>query len=117
MGLEKIDFIWYEIWHHEGRRARHGASMMGPDITHWHGTYEVAKHFYSEFVPELQDLAERNLASDDAAKKEAAVKLQAKLDEVLNSDNHKWYLNKTDPAKLEERKKKQEEFKARYEKK
>ena len=21
---EKIDFIWFELWHHEGRRARHG---------------------------------------------------------------------------------------------
>ena len=25
-----------EIWHHEGRVARHGASMMAPDYTHWH---------------------------------------------------------------------------------
>ena len=91
--------------------------MMGPDITHWHGTYEVAKHFYSEFVPDLQDLAEQNANSDDPKKKEAAAKLSAKLDEVLNSDNHKWYLNKMDPAKLKERKQKQDEFKARYEKK
>ena len=28
--------------------------MMGPDYTHWHGTYEVAKHFYSEFIPALE---------------------------------------------------------------
>jgi hypothetical protein len=34
------------IWHHEGRRARHGTSMMGPDYTYWHGTYEVAKLLY-----------------------------------------------------------------------
>lgn len=86
-------------------------------ITHWHGTYEVAKNFYSEYIPELQELAEDNLDDKDPARKEAAVKLQAKLDEVLNSDNHKWYLNKTDPETLAERKKKQEEFKARYEKK
>ncbi len=113
----KIDFIWYEIWHHEGRRARHGASMMGPDITHWHGTYEVAKNFYSEFIPELQELADHNVDSEDAAKKEAAMKLQTTLDTVLSSDNHKWYLNKLDPETLAERQKKQEEFKARYEKK
>jgi len=50
----KLDFIWFEIWHHEGRRARHGASMMGPDYTHWHGTYELARNFYSEMVPELR---------------------------------------------------------------
>ena len=33
--------------------------MMGPDYTHWHGTYEVAKHFYSKYIPELQELAEK----------------------------------------------------------
>ncbi|MBI2431279.1 MAG: hydroxylamine oxidoreductase [Candidatus Hydrogenedentes bacterium] len=110
-----IEFVWYEIWHHEGRRARHGASMMGPDITHWHGTYEVAKHFYTEFIPGLQELAEKNAQSEDAAKKTAAAALQAKLDEVLSSDNHKWFLNKMDPAEVELRKKRQEEFKARYE--
>ena len=34
----KIDFIWFELWHHEGRRARHGASMMGP------GLHPLARH-------------------------------------------------------------------------
>jgi hypothetical protein len=43
----EVDWSWWELWHHEGRRARHGASMMGPDYTHWHGTYEVAKTFYT----------------------------------------------------------------------
>ena len=47
-----IDFTWFELWHHEGRRARHGAAMMGPDYTWWHGIYEVAKHFYFKFIPE-----------------------------------------------------------------
>lgn len=41
---EKIKWTWFEIWHHEGRRARHGASMNGPDYTWWHGIYEVAQH-------------------------------------------------------------------------
>lgn len=66
----KLDYIWFELWHHEGRRARHGAAMMGPDYTHWHGTYEVARNFYSEFIPELTELAEHNLYSTD--KKRAA---------------------------------------------
>lgn len=30
----KLDWIWFELWHHEGRRARMGAAMMGPDYTH-----------------------------------------------------------------------------------
>ncbi|MBD3298091.1 MAG: hypothetical protein GF341_05495, partial [candidate division Zixibacteria bacterium] len=46
-----VQWVFWELWHHEGRRARHGASMMGPDYTHWHGMYEVAKHFYQEFLP------------------------------------------------------------------
>lgn len=28
-----VEWIYCELWHHEGRRARHGASMMGPDYT------------------------------------------------------------------------------------
>jgi cytochrome c553 len=48
----KIEWTFWELWHHEGRRARHGASMMGPDYTWWHGIYEVAKHFYFKLIPE-----------------------------------------------------------------
>jgi hypothetical protein len=48
----KIEWTFWELWHHEGRRARHGASMMGPDYTWWHGIYEVAQHFYFKFLPE-----------------------------------------------------------------
>lgn len=53
---ERIEWIYYELWHHEGRRARMGTAMMGPDYTQWHGFYEVAKHFYAEFVPEAEHL-------------------------------------------------------------
>ncbi len=41
---EEIEFKFFEYWHHEGRRARMGAAMMGPDYTQWHGFYELAKH-------------------------------------------------------------------------
>ena len=44
---EKIEWTWWELWHHEGRRARHGAAMNGPDYTWWHGIYDVAqKHLF-----------------------------------------------------------------------
>ena len=46
-----IEWIYWELWHHEGRRARHGAAMMGPDYTWWHGIYDVAHNFYFEFLP------------------------------------------------------------------
>ena len=110
----KLDFIWFELWHHEGRRARHGASMMAPDYTHWHGTYELAKHFYSEYVPELKGLIEENLGSKDEAKRVAAKALSEKLQEVLGSDDHKWYLGRMDPAEKARRAKAAEEFKNRY---
>lgn len=50
----KLEWTYWELWHHEGRRARHGAAMMGPDYTWWHGIYEVAKHFYFKFIPEVR---------------------------------------------------------------
>ena len=52
-----IEWLWWEIWHHEGRRARSGAAMMAPDYAWWHGIYDVAKRFYMEFIPEVLDLA------------------------------------------------------------
>jgi len=110
----KIDFIWFEIWHHEGRRARHGASMMGPDYTHWHGTYEIAKHFYTEYIPELQELAMHNLHSEDAEKKSAAEALDALITQTLEHKNHRWFLNKLDPEEKARRDASREEFQKRY---
>lgn len=51
-----VEWIYWEIWHHEGRRARHGASMMGPDYAWWHGIYEVGQHFYFKFIPAVREL-------------------------------------------------------------
>ena len=110
----ELDWTWFEIWHHEGRRARHGASMMGPDYTHWHGTYEVAKHFYTKMLPELEQLARAGKQSDDPQKKAAGEALAKKIEEVLNNSDHRWYLNKTPPEEKAERKKQQEDFKSRY---
>ena len=112
----KLDWIWFELWHHEGRRARMGASMMAPDYTHWHGTYEVAQHFYIKLIPELEHLIEQGEASKDATKKTAAKALQAKLDETLNSPDHMWYLDKLTDKQKAVRKAAVEEFKKKYSK-
>ena len=112
----KIDFTWFELWHHEGRRARHAASMQGPDYTHWHGTYEVAKHWYSKFIPELEELIAEGEASGEADKKAAAQALREGLDKVLNSVEHRWYLGKMSDDEAAERKRRAEEFKDRYQK-
>ena len=79
----QVQWIFWELWHHEGRRARHGASMMGPDYTHWHGLYEVAKHYYMKFLPAVIKAAARK--SD-----EMKTKYEQKIEELLNQEEHLW---------------------------
>ncbi|MBI4984420.1 MAG: cytochrome C552 [Rhodocyclales bacterium] len=83
---DKIEWTWWEIWHHEGRRARHGASMMGPDYTWWHGMYEVAQHTYFKWIPEMRAAVMKKDGNEKAA------------DEILTKyfkpiDGHDWYFN------------------------
>jgi hypothetical protein len=93
---DRIEFIFFELWHHEGRRARHGAAMMGPDYTQWHGMYEVGKKFYSEFVPEMREIIHRGKLQG-GARAEAAILVETKLNEVLRSKYHRWYLGIAEP--------------------
>ncbi|MBI1788827.1 MAG: hydroxylamine oxidoreductase [Acidobacteria bacterium] len=111
---DPLEFTYFFLWHHEGRRARHGVAMMGPDYTQWHGNFEVAHRFYMEFVPQLREVLQKASQSGDPAKVEAARKVEAELDQILNSENHRWFLGKTTPAEREARKKAAEEFKKRY---
>ncbi|MBA2882023.1 cytochrome c553 [Desulfosalsimonas propionicica] len=62
---EKIEVEYYELWHHEGRRARMGAAMMAPDYTWWHGFYEV-KHRYNSFMKKGRELIEHNKKAEKA---------------------------------------------------
>lgn len=78
----ELGWYWWEIWHHEGRRARHGAAMSGPDYTHWHGMYDIAHKFYFKFIPELMHLAE---------KKKKGAEYQKLVNEILARPEHKWY--------------------------
>jgi hypothetical protein len=71
-----IEWEYWELWHHEGRRARMGAAMMGPDYTWWHGIYDVAHNFYFKFIPEalhyndpeVNDYINKLLTEDDMHK-------------------------------------------------
>ena len=54
---EELEWTFYRLWHHEGRRARMGASMQGPDYTQWHGFFEVAENFYTKFLPQAREAA------------------------------------------------------------
>ena len=69
---EQIEWTYYELWHHAGRRARMGTSMMGPDYTQWHGFFEVAEIFYMKFIPEAEHI------------------MPGVTTDVMNSDYHKW---------------------------
>ena len=110
---EEIEFTYFFLWHHEGRRARHGVAMMGPNYTQWHGFYEVAHRFYMEFVPQMRELIHEGERAD-GSKAAAARRLNARLDEVLNSEQHRWFLGKMSPGELAARKAASEEFKKRY---
>jgi len=46
--------------------------MMATDYTHRHGTYEVANHFYTEMIPELEEIAEKAIKGDDPEKQKKA---------------------------------------------
>ncbi|MGB9620220.1 MAG: multiheme c-type cytochrome, partial [Armatimonadota bacterium] len=89
---EKIEWTYYLLWHHEGRRARHGAAMMGPDFVQWHGFFEVANRFYNEFLPEVKQLKPELAAA------------------VLAAEDHKW----TSGLPKEEREKILQFYKQRY---
>ena len=79
----EVQWVFWELWHHEGRRARHGASMMGPDYTHWHGMYEVSKHFYEKFLPAVVKAA--NEKSPELGKK-----YDGKVQQLLTKEEHRW---------------------------
>jgi len=85
---EEIEWTWYYLWHHEGRRARHGASMMAPDYTHWHGMYEVADRFYMHLIPEAREITKAAAASGKVAQAKVVNDL---LEDLLKRPEHAWF--------------------------
>ena len=108
---DKIEWTYFYLWHHEGRRARMGASMMGPDYTQWHGMFEVAHNFYTEFIPELREIIKKGKENGKTAE---AIEVEKMLESILESDNHKWSIGKMDADEKAARKKALLEFKSRY---
>lgn len=85
---EEIEWTWFYLWHHEGRRARHGASMMAPDYAHWHGMFEVAERFYQQLIPQAREIAHE---AEQHGKAEAANSVRATIDEILARPEHRWF--------------------------
>ncbi|MDX1385761.1 MAG: cytochrome C552, partial [Thermoanaerobaculia bacterium] len=85
---EEIEWTWFYLWHHEGRRARHGASMMAPDYTHWHGMYEVAERFYMELLPQALEILDHAAAQGRRAQ---AARVGQVIDDILARPEHAWF--------------------------
>ena len=111
---QKIDYTWFELWHHEGRIVRHAASMQGADYTQWHGNYELAKHWNSYYLPEIREVIEMGKHSNNAEANTLAVDLEKLLDEIMNNEDHRWSIGKEDPEAKAERQKRQQEFLDKY---
>lgn len=48
--------LTYYLWHHVGRRARHGAAMNGPDYAHWHGFFQMF-----QIIKDMEDILDYRL--------------------------------------------------------
>ena len=81
----KIKWTYYELWHHEGRRARHGAAMSGPDYTWWHGLYDVSQVFYTDFIPQAR-----------------ALDAQIVDDELKGMTEHDWFTKGLTPDQIQQ---------------
>jgi len=108
---EKIEWTYFLLWHHEGRRARMGAAMMGPDYTQWHGNFEVAERMYTEFIPELKEMIQEAKAHGHSAE---AQEVETLLTDLLNSEMHQWYIGKMDAEEVKRRKEESAKFRERY---
>ena len=90
---EEVDWTYFYLWHHEGRRARNGLAMMAPDYVQWHGFYDIAERFYMELIPQAEHL------------------MPGIADEILERPEHKWFRGNLSD---EERKGINESYQKRY---
>ncbi len=109
---DELEWTYFYLWHHEGRRARMGAAMFAPDYTQWHGFFEVAERFYMEFLPQVQEILEH--AKTEGINPTAVAEVEALIKKTLEMDEHKWFTGNTSDADKAARKKAREEFKKRY---
>ena len=84
---EEIEWTWFYLWHHEGRRARHGASMMAPDYAHWHGMFEVGERFYKEMIPQAREIVAHAREAGKETEADAVTKV---IDDILARPEHQW---------------------------
>jgi len=110
---DQLEWTYFYLWHHEGRRARMGAAMFAPDYTQWHGFYEIAERFYMEFLPEVEELIKSGKATGGELAK-AAEEVEKIVAGVMEMDEHKWFTGDESPEVKKARQKARDEFKKRY---
>jgi hypothetical protein len=78
--------------------------MSGPDYTWWHGIYDVAKHTYFAWIPELKEVVHKKDGNEEFA--------TAMLDKYFKPiEGHSWYFEGMDKDAIE---KVRAGFEARY---
>ncbi|MBF0175556.1 MAG: hydroxylamine oxidoreductase [Magnetococcales bacterium] len=91
---ESIEWTWFEIWHHAGRRVRQGASMQAPDFVQWRGFYEISQLFYTQLIPQAEALMVQARAAGKNSHADAVAKV---LQEILSRPEHAWFLKSSGP--------------------
>ena len=81
--------------------------------TQWHGNYDLARNWYGEYVPELEEVIEMGKHGNKKAKKLAG-ELEKMLTKIMNNEDHKWSIGKEDPKAIADRQKRAKEFQERY---
>ncbi len=109
---DELEWTYFYLWHHEGRRARMGAAMFAPDYTQWHGFYEIAERFYMEFIPQVNEILEH--AKAEGINPTAVAEVEALIKKTFEMDEHKWFTGDVSAEDKAARKKAREEFKKRY---
>ncbi len=110
---DELEWTYFYLWHHEGRRARMGVAMFAPDYTQWHGFFEIAENFYQKFLPQVEEIIDHAKA-EGGDKAKAAKEVEKLIAEVLDMDSHKWFTGNEPPEIKKARQKALEEFKKRY---
>jgi hypothetical protein len=49
---QPIDFVYFDLWHYDGRTSKHAAFMGGADFVQWHGNYPMLQK-----TVQLRDMA------------------------------------------------------------
>jgi len=59
---DPLEQTYWQLWHDQGTRARHGAAMGSPKDTWWEGIHRVDRTFNNRFLPQLRTVAGDELA-------------------------------------------------------